>query len=1248
MTKHFRFSKCIAWFIVIVIAILFASCTSENNRSDNESVNTGTPNSIPMISINNDSLTIITPGQESVPLPQKFTAGQPKVVPTNTNIHKIPELKEIKVGQPLVLTPGQDTIPLPQTISINFDSVPVITAGIPEVVIAKDPFIRDQNPQNFSSFSKLQGLNQDVVGCMLQDRYGSIWFGTYGGVSKYDGESFTHFTEKEGMINNSIRCMHEDHLGNLWFGTSAGVSKYDGKTFTQYTEKEGLLNNLVWSIFEDSSGNLWICTSGGVSKYDGNSFTNFTEKEGLPNNNVMCVIEDHLGNLWFGTAYGGVSKFDGKSFTHFTEKEGLSNNSVWAICEDHSGNLWFGTFGNGVTKFDGKCFTHFTVKDGLSNNIVRSIIEDSSGIIWFGTFGNGVTKYDGKTLTQFTIREGLSNNWIRSILEDRSGKIWLGTEGGGVSKYNGKVFTHFTESEGLSNSSIRSIAEDHTGNLWFGTEESGVSKYNGKTFTHFTVKEGLVNNSVNSVLEDRSGNLWFGTSGGVSKYDGKTFTNFTKNSGLSKSLVLSMFEDSSGNLWFGLSGGGLTKYDGKSFTHYFEKGELSNNQIWSIIEDHSGNLWFGTEGGGVAKYNGKTFTIITDEELLSNNRVLSIVEDRSGNLWFGTAGGGVIKYNGEYLTQITEEEGLSNDYVFGMLLDRSDNLWFGTRLGLCKLAKLKRRKLQEILDREKIFGNHSKYKVPENEVFFKTYSYDDGYLGIGVNGGNNGENVYEASDGTIWIAANDRLTAFHPEGVVADTIPANVQLTSIELFSENIEWGHLDKKQDTSIILGNGVTVGNFEFDGITKWYGLPINLSLAYNNNYLTFKFIGITQSQPKRVKYQYKLDGIGENWSAITSRTSAPYGNLPHGSYTFRLKAMNSEGYWSNEYVYSFTIRPPWWLTWWFRTIYITAAVLALFGIYRWRTATMRSRQKELVEEVRKATVEIREKNEELSQQNEEISAQRDEIEAQRDMVTQQKEDIEEIHSKVTDSINYAKRIQTSALPDLSPLKKSLSDIFVLFKPKDVVSGDFYWYAEVENQIVITVADCTGHGVPGAFMSMLGMSMLKEIVVKEYITQPDVILRKLRKEVIKALGQTGEYGESKDGMDMSLCSINTETKTLQWSGANNPCLIVKDGELTDIKPDKMPIAIYEKMDKFTLHEIKLNMGDLIYLIGDGYPDQFGGPKGKKFMSKRLKELLLEISSKPMKEQHEILEDKLFDWMNNHGEEYEQVDDITIMGIKI
>ena len=711
------------------------------------------------------------------------------------------------------------------------------------------------------------------------------------------------------------------------------------------------------------------------------------------------------------------------------------------------------------------------------------------------------------------------------------------------------------------------------------------------------------------------------------------------------------------------------------------------------------------------------------------------------------------------------------------------------------------------------------------------------------------------------------------------------------MFNENIAWVNLtglhkpvggvlsglNIAADTSFVLGNGVSVGNFEFDGLTRWYNLPENLSLAYNNNYLTFNFIGITQLQSKKVKYQYKLEGIDENWSAITNRTEAPYGNLPHGSYTFKVKAMNSEGVWCRDIAYVFTIRPPWWLTWWFKTLMVLSLLFVVYSYIKWRERKLKKDKLLLEKKVKEQTHELSEKNEELNQQNEEIITQKDEITAQRDLVTQQKdeletvnteleklsivasetdnaviicdkegkfewvnkgfeklysltleqftakygktiyetssnpafkevvreavesnrsitynsqftketgqtvwmqttltpifeeanspvsdeifiaptllsvneddrttespvsdymfvaptfrsgletnhkkalhdvklskekqlpatqrngthsfrhlkkliaiesditkvkeaedeirkqkEQIEIIHKEVTDSINYATRLQSSILPELKILEEYYSECFVLFKPKDKVSGDFYWWAVVEKQLVITVADCTGHGVPGAFMSMLGSSLLREIVVKEYMTNPAIILKRLRKEIINSLKQKGETGEQKDGMDMSLITINTETNECQWAGANNPLYIVSSSQsavssmqsafgnemhelptatascqLYELKGDKMPIAIYERMEPFTNHEFKVEKGDCLYLFSDGYADQFGGPKNKKFGYKQFKEIILTNADKPMAEQNNIIEKSLNEWIDN----VEQIDDITILGIKI
>jgi len=347
---------------------------------------------------------------------------------------------------------------------------------------------------------------------------------------------------------------------------------------------------------------------------------------------------------------------------------------------------------------------------------------------------------------------------------------------------------------------------------------------------------------------------------------------------------------------------------------------------------------------------------------------------------------------------------------------------------------------------------------------------------------------------------------------------------------------------------------------------------------------------------------------------------------------------------------------------------------------------------------THEINEKNIVLEQQKEEITVQRDlilesneELQQQKEEIMTQRDLIEEKNREVTDSINYAKRIQEAVLPVSASARAVLGEHFILFKPKDIVSGDFYWTTKIVGNrqsavnspqsavnspqtadcklptadlLIVVVADCTGHGVPGAFMSMLGISFLNEIVRKQEITQANHILNELRKEIVNALQQKGQVDEQKDGMDISLLVVNTETNECQWAGANNPLYIVRGGQnpqgltkpellqnlegLEEIKGDKMPIAIYLVMNEFTNHNFNVEKGDCLYLFSDGFSDQYGGSNKRKFMSGNFKKLLQNISSKSMKEQKKILSETIDSWMNYSGKTYEQTDDITVLGIKI
>ena len=270
---------------------------------------------------------------------------------------------------------------------------------------------------------------------------------------------------------------------------------------------------------------------------------------------------------------------------------------------------------------------------------------------------------------------------------------------------------------------------------------------------------------------------------------------------------------------------------------------------------------------------------------------------------------------------------------------------------------------------------------------------------------------------------------------------------------------------------------------------------------------------------------------------------------------------------------------------------------------------------------------------------------------IVSSQKDQIEKILFELTDSIRYALRIQNAVLPNEQTIKGTIpGDFFVMYKPKDIVSGDFFFVDRRGDWTLIAVADCTGHGVPGAFVSMLCISLLNEIVKQQELTKANIILNELRKKVIDSLQQKGIHGEQMDGMDISLLLINNKTYQCHWSGANNPLYIVssKSNKLEELKPDKRPIAIYPDMKEFTNHELVANKGDVFYLFTDGYPDQFGGAKGKKFMSRNFKNLLVEHAHKPMNEQEKILDATIENWKYANGADFEQIDDITVLGIRI
>ncbi|WP_462281816.1 SpoIIE family protein phosphatase [Salinivirga cyanobacteriivorans] len=396
-------------------------------------------------------------------------------------------------------------------------------------------------------------------------------------------------------------------------------------------------------------------------------------------------------------------------------------------------------------------------------------------------------------------------------------------------------------------------------------------------------------------------------------------------------------------------------------------------------------------------------------------------------------------------------------------------------------------------------------------------------------------------------------------------------------------------------------------------------HIELQHNENFITFELASLDYTEPSKNMFRYKMKNFNDQWIYTDANNrKAPYTGLPPGDYVFVAQGTNNDGVWSDPLSITVIIHPPWYRTTVAYISYVIFIILSIVFYIRYRERKLKHEKKVLEQKVRERTAEI--------------SRQRDKIAAQ--------------NKDITDSIHYASRIQSALLPSDEFAKSVLDSYFILFKPRDIVSGDYYWLTQIGNKTIVVAADCTGHGVPGAFMSMLGVAFLNEIVVRDKTLTTNAILDRLREYVIKSLKQTGEEGGSKDGMDIALTIINHDTLEAEFSGAYNPLYVLRDGEIETIKADRMPIGYHIKVDTpFTRKEVKLQKGDRLYMFSDGYPDQFGGEDGRKYMSKRFKRKIIETGTLSMSEQKQALDESIEEWK---GDRYEQIDDIIVIGVQI
>ncbi len=614
-------------------------------------------------------------------------------------------------------------------------------------------------------------------------------------------------------------------------------------------------------------------------------------------------------------------------------------------------------------------------------------------------------------------------------------------------------------------------------------------------------------------------------------------------------------------------------------------------------------LWCATDSG-IIILSGSTHRIPQGQSLCKSTFVTDIVQ--LGNLMYCATEGGisVLDREGKYVKNYTLENGLPSEVCVDLEVDFSGKIWIATDKGL-GLLDPEAGSVESIVLKDAASGTcyfvsfsdstslwigteRGIHRLDTESRESKLYGYEEGFRPLETSA----RAVTRDGTGGLWIGTVAGMVHYSPRYDQIDPVPPELDLRQVTAGGEP-----LDK------------TIGQEDVQ------------ILPYKRNSLVFEFTGIQTSIPARNLFSFMLEGYVDSWSEPGTDRSASYWKIPSGDYHFHFKAYNPDGVASEIQTYSFSIKPPFWKTIWFIILEVIAGILLVYGFVQFR-------ERQLIREKRVLEKRVKVRTREIEEQKLEIEQQRDKI--------------ADANKEITDSILYARRIQTAVLPGKVLLKKYLPEHFVLLKPRDIVSGDFYWVEEKNDRIIACAADCTGHGVPGAFMSLLGLTFLNEIVNRDGILKAGEIVDRLRTYIIRAMSHKDE--QAKDGMDLALLVIDRKLKILEFAGAYNPLIIIRKGELMEFKGDKMPVGKHVGEERpFTSQRINLEDGDLIYIFSDGFPDQFGGIKGGKYKSRPFRRLLEQISGEDMEMQEELLRKELDDWM---GAE-EQVDDILIMGMR-
>jgi len=1045
--------------------------------------------------------------------------------------------------------------------------------------------------------------------------------------------NFTNYSIDQGLPQSTVYCIHEDGFGYLWLGTESGVARFDGNQFKVYDQSSGLPGNKVRSIVKGPDNNIWVGTDKGIGIFDGTNWKSISSTDGLKGSTIMKMNVDGKKRVWAATNDAGINIItlgDSITIEKLDTKNGLSSNFVFDVLHDTlTKKSWIAMFGgvNMVTE-SAKDFIVHNLEDSVitPSNQITSIEQDKKGDLWFGTYDAGAFKLSSKNgryqIESFNSLNGITDPRIWDINCSTNNQVWLASNDRGLYCLENGQVKNITMENGLPGNQIIAFFRDSNRNLWLGSMSNGLTLYRGNALVHYTRKQGLPGQKVWAIKNSTDGKLWVGT-------DEKAlallqFSNeqmkaqyFDKKQGFKSKQVISLDIDTDGDLLLGTQDDGMARFINGRFYYLTTSDGLADNTINFVYQVPNYSVYAGTKMGFNEIRNNQIGTI-SEESGLINNEVQTVITDSKGNIWMGTWGGlAFFQAKTNTYRDFNEEEGLFDLSIYCLAADKFDNIWIGTSNGIYKyvlaadtIMRMANLNLSTKIINSMVFYNATTLivgtsmgfnKIGFDEKIEKPIRMDSYDKQNGFRFGETNQNaICKDEKGHVWFGTIGGLTCYRPELEDTITQKPKVYITGVRLSYQNVDWTSL-----------------GFKTSGMMN---LPQPLSLAYNKNHVTFDFNGIYLRNPEKVQYRYKLEPNETDWSPINKNNSSRNPGLSNGDFTISVIASIDGQHWSDAQVYHFTIRPPFWKTVWF---YLALAILfgiLLIGYIRHRERKLKKEKAHLEQVVKERTAEV--------------VAQKDEIEKQKE--------------EITDSITYAQRIQRAVLPGIDTLEHNTADCFVLFKPRDIVSGDFYWIGKVDNLLVVAAADCTGHGVPGAFMSMLGVSFMNKIIKEQKVALPDLVLAEMRRNVITSLKQGSHEGSSKDGMDMALCIINLETLAMTYSGAYNPAIIVSDGEPNELKADRMPVGYHIVMNEYTPISVQLKKGDCVYLFSDGYQDQMGGPTCRKFMRKNLRELLVDIHQKTFCEQRDVLNTTIEDWRNDPLGKTDQMDDILVMGFKV